>query len=404
MIRIAVAVLSLASAATAQLPAIRSVRLDAATRDSFPALTDIRPLSDGRVMVNDPVARRVSTFDSKLRTAVVLFDSTTLRPLAYPRGLSRLVVARGDTTFLVDPETRGFRVIDPSGVVVRRQSIMNAADVYPMGGHFANTGLDPLGRVVFAELVRPTFRVGGPPQSVSGLNILRVGFDRISRDTLATIASPPGMVMMASSVSVEANRIRINASPVQRITPTLPIFDAGDDWALLSDGTVAIVRVADYHIDWIEMDGRRHSTPPVAWPWRVLSAADKERLVDSVRAQNDSQHVIRRDTAVTRPPPGFEIGPPVISPDLPDSVPPFVRLHGHADLNGRIWIREGPSIVGRPVGHPVYDIIDRTGRIVDRVQLPDGRGLAGFGPGGAIYAFAQAPTSVKIERYILGPR
>ena len=49
-----------------------------------------------------------------------------------------------------------------------------------------------------------------------------------------------------------------------------------DDWAILSDGSLAIVRPNDYHIDWVYPDGRRVSTPKMPFDWRRLTDADKQ--------------------------------------------------------------------------------------------------------------------------------
>jgi len=75
-----------------------------------------------------------------------------------------------------------------------------------------------------------------------------------------------------------------------------------------------------------------------------------------------------------------------------------------ADVNGRIWLHEGPPINGLPPGNGnrTYDIIDKTGQIVDRVQLPDGTMLAGFGPKGLVYLLAlKNHMTATIERAIL---
>jgi hypothetical protein len=36
-------------------------------------------------------------------------------------------------------------------------------------------------------------------------------------------------------------------------------------------------------------------------------------------------------------------------------------------------------------GGPVFDIVSRAGVLVDRVELPSGYSIAGFGPGKVIY-------------------
>jgi hypothetical protein len=46
----------------------------------------------------------------------------------------------------------------------------------------------------------------------------------------------------------------------------------------------------------------------------------------------------------------------------------------------------------------VYDVISRKGELVHRVQLPAGRQIAGFGPGGVVYLAAREGREVFLEK------
>jgi hypothetical protein len=65
---------------------------------------------------------------------------------------------------------------------------------------------------------------------------------------------------------------------MQRSAPLAAI----DDWAVLSDGTIAIVRGADYHVDFIRPDGSKSATGKMAFDWKRLSDEDKFAIVDSI--------------------------------------------------------------------------------------------------------------------------
>jgi hypothetical protein len=43
-------------------------------------------------------------------------------------------------------------------------------------------------------------------------------------------------------------------------------------------------------------------------------------------------------------------------------------------------------------------VINRKGELVDRVQIPSGRQIVGFGPKGAVYLANRDGTSLTIER------
>ena len=49
-------------------------------------------------------------------------------------------------------------------------------------------------------------------------------------------------------------------------------------------------------------------------------------------------------------------------------------------------------------GGPVYDVINRKGELVDRVQIPVGRTIIGFGPTGSVYLINRDGTTVSLER------
>ena len=49
-----------------------------------------------------------------------------------------------------------------------------------------------------------------------------------------------------------------------------------DDWAVLPDGTIAIVR-KDYHVDFVDADGKRTSAPKIPFDWQRLTDSAKSR-------------------------------------------------------------------------------------------------------------------------------
>jgi hypothetical protein len=47
---------------------------------------------------------------------------------------------------------------------------------------------------------------------------------------------------------------------------------------------------------------------------------------------------------------------------------------------------------------PVYSVIDRSGALVDRVMIPAGTAIAGFGPGGVVYLGRREGGTVQLLR------
>ena len=64
------------------------------------------------------------------------------------------------------------------------------------------------------------------------------------------------------------------------------------------------------------------------------------------------------------------------------------------DLDGNLWVRT--TIVVN--GGPIYDVIDASGKMVDRVVLPAGRVIAGFGKGGVVYMGVRETGGVRLEQ------
>jgi hypothetical protein len=97
------------------------------------------------------------------------------------------------------------------------------------------------------------------------------------------------------------------------------------------------------------------------------------------------------------PPPPTIRQPVIWDPlDLPDYRPPFGQAATRADLDGNLWIR---ITLPRPVpGGPVYDVVSRVGQLVQRLQLPTGYTLVGFGKGRVVYVTMRDAQGIHVAR------
>src|SRR5438270_4437800 len=71
----------------------------------------------------------------------------------------------------------------------------------------------------------------------------------------------------------------------------------------------------------------------------------------------------------------------VAASELPDYRPAINIGSAKADADGNLWIRTSATRPGAVAG-PIYDVVNRKGELVDRVQIPSGRQIVGFGKGG----------------------
>src|SRR5262249_44176862 len=161
-------------------------------------------------------------------------------------------------------------------------------------------------------------------------------------------------------------------------------FNMSDEWSLLSDGTVAIVRVHDYHIDWIDPDGTKRTSLKMPIDWRRYTDAEKTQRVDSLRRAADDQikRSIAQQTAAGGPQIKMDLS---IVPDseFPQFWPPIEPGSVLSDLEGHVWIL--PTTSTNVANGFTYDVVNRKGEIVERVQLPKDHVLVGFGPHNAVY-------------------
>ncbi|MDB4914585.1 MAG: hypothetical protein JWM95_2229 [Gemmatimonadetes bacterium] len=85
--------------------------------------------------------------------------------------------------------------------------------------------------------------------------------------------------------------------------------------------------------------------------------------------------------------------------DLPDYKPPFATNAVRADGDGNLWVKiNTPTPMA---GGPVYDLINRKGELADRLQLPPGYNLVGFGAGRVVYLAMRDAKGQHLARVVL---
>jgi hypothetical protein len=437
------------SVCQAQMPAIRQLGpVTAVGKDALGAVTTVRPLPGGRVLVNDIVGRRVVMLDSSLSSLTVIADTTSATANAYGVRPGGLIAYRGDSTLFIDPASLSMLLIDPNGKIGRVMSAPRANDVgFLVGGPFGNPGFDAQGRLIYRA--PPRFQFSGPRPSGNALpqiptppdSAALVRFDLATRklDTVTWFKTP----------KVNLN---INRSPTGdiRVVSNVNPLPQGDDWAILPDGTIALVRGRDFHVDWVGPQGITPA-PKIPFDWERLTDEGKVALIDSARVALEKMRasgqfnvgfapVARGTGEMISGSPGREtprdgapregggsaagagagsgtmtvttngnttvtaVGaggggplPPltmVSASELPDYKPAFTPGSTRADADGNLWIRTSQNVAGRPV----YDVVNRKGELIDRVQLPQNRVLAGFGPNGTVYLAVRDGTTAHLEK------
>lgn len=420
-----------------QRPAIRPIgAVVAKAAEPFAGINGVRQLSDGHVLVNDIGKRRVLMFDPSLGTFTVIADSTSATANAYSGRFGGIIAYKGDSTIFVDPTSLSMLVIDGSGKVARVMSVPRSQDAGALA--IGNSTIDAAGRLVYRappNFRPPNFAGGVPtaPDIPDSAAIVRIDLATRKLDTAGFIKTP--------KLKFDISRDDNGGVRIQTQTNPLPIID---DWAVLPDGTIAFVRGHDYHVDYVNPDGTKTSAAKIPFEWQRMTDDDKVAFLDSLKAARARlgtnaptigfggggagggapQMVIvggtapaggggaGRDGGGARGDAGnIRINGPgggpagnvqlnfVPASELPDYKPPFFGGNIRADTEGNLWIRTIPTKA--IPGGPVYDVINRKGELVERVQLPENRTLIGFGAGGTAYLSVRdspTATSVYLER------
>jgi hypothetical protein len=352
----------------------------------------VRAVSGGRVLVNDQVGRRILLFDSTLAVIATPFDSAGGGTNSYGSRSLGLIPQRADTTYVAEPTSLSFIVLDRDGKQVRVESAPRSNDFGSLAAvNFGFPRFDPFGRLVYranARPVPPTPRADGtlpPVQPIDSSLIMRMNFETRGVDTIARIR--------ISSLRNVVDTLEGGKTRGRMIFEVLPNID---EWTVLEDGTVAIVRGTDYHIDWYAPDGTRTSTPKMPMDWLRLTDDDKQQKVDSARATYEGGRTPEtRARALATNAPQIDFVDPK---ELPDYVPPVRPAGVKADPDGNVWILPSTSsFAGGPRGL-MYDVANRKGEIIERVRFPEGRVLAGFGENGTIYMLAHHNGAYWLER------
>jgi hypothetical protein len=370
-------------------------------------------LSDGRVFVNDIVARKVVLFDSTLATARMVTDSASVTATAYGFGAGALIPFHGDTALFLDPQSSAMPVLSPAGRIARVMATPRPNNrPVAAGSLYFTPGFDAAGRLLyFLPQSMTVSRETLPPNAtttriVDSALIVRYDFAAHVYDTVATIRMPKSRQTVRTDEEGRIYSLRsLTADP-------LPVVD---DWVVRGDGSLVIVRGRDFHVDWMDGNGKWSSAPKMAFDWQHLDDTQKQVLIDSAAAANKA----RLDSMIAgtssgslgggvavgrggggggegvppqRPPPQFD--DPKIEPnEVSDYRPPFPHGATRVDADGNLWIRTTTIVSGQPV----YDLVNPRGELFDRVQLPPFRTIAGFGPGVVYMAVKDAGGVVHLE-------
>lgn len=379
---------------------------DATAADRFGNIFNVRQIANGRVLVNDGARHQLSLLDAKLANRAIVLDSLSEGGQFYGTYRTPLIPYLGDSTFFPDMASKTLLLIDGAGKVVRAVAAPKARDL-PIYLFRSQSGVDVRGNLIYRAQYARENQIGEYldviPQFSDSEPLVRANFETRTVDTIASVKIEPFNGYTASKDS--AGNIMTDAAGRRIPTITSKPLNTIDEWSALSDGSIAIVRGHDYHVDIIQPDGKKISAPKLPFDFRRLTDEDKQQLLDSAKAAESKR---RREVAAEPIRPrnigggrGAATGggggglPPVVpfyeyqpASQMPDYYPPIRVGATKPDADGHLWIL--PTTSARSLkGELVYDVVNNRGAMIERVRMPVGRSVAGFGRGGIVYLMSQ---------------
>jgi hypothetical protein len=236
-------------------PPIRKITTAAAvSTEPLGGINSVIELRDGRVLVNDGTRRRLLVMDTTLSKVEVVLDSIAEVANTYGTRAGTLIPYHGDSVLFVDPTSYAMIVLDPTAKIARVRSVWRAQDLFLFtspNNVYGYPATDAKGRIVYRIFAQPAPPKVAPPPGVpyfppdpDSAFIVAMDIETRKLDTLGAIRTPKTL-----------NTIKQTQEGFFSFTSAINPMPSTDEWAVLSDGTVAFVRGRDYRGDYLHGDG-----------------------------------------------------------------------------------------------------------------------------------------------------
>ena len=375
----AVAIAGLISKPGYAQPALAKLRPPTATLDeAFTQVAGLRELADGRVIVTDAPEVRVVVADFATRRVEPIGrqgrgPGEFVRPGGlYAFGDDRTLLAdNGAVRWLILSGTRIVETVPPDDPAVTATfagtryadshgTVAGWAVDKPVPG-IQDAGVHDSGTVVFVD--RRTGRI----------------------DTVAKVVRTPQRFFAWTDPSTGETSFRAAAAA----------FATSEDFLLFNDGWLAVVRLNPYRVDWRDPRGSWTHGAPLPVP--AIRVTDREKAF----------YVERFARAANAP---FVVSPSVPADlraailgaarrrwtEFPDFVPPIQGMSSLPAPEGRVVIPRTPTAAWPD---PTYDVVDRDGKLVARLQLARGERIVGFGKTSVYVAARDADDLEQLRRH-----
>lgn len=329
--------------------------------EPFTGAFDARELADGRLVVFDVKDNTLSFVSSDL-SSVKAISRQGSGPTEFRR-ITQILPRRGDSTLAYDVMNARFLVIDGNGTAVSTTSLREASAGMPVGP-MAVKGYDPSGRLLYQGM---KIQMGprGPALSDTSA-VLRLDPARKAVDTLTSVRiGSPGMAM-SGDPQKGTGAVRL----------TVPAYPIVDEWGLLPDGRIIVVRGDTYTLEFISGPGKVGSTVKVPYEPVKVTNADKVKMKET-RAEMQKE-VSKAMAGVSSMVPKGKM--PSMAVDEPTEWPDVKPAIGQGSLkiapDGEIWVMR---LREAKFDGQSWDVFTNAGVLKMRVELPAKAKLVGIG-------------------------
>lgn len=340
--------------------------------EAFTRVATLRELKDGRVLVVDEREGGIRLLDFT-SGAMKPVGRTGAGPAEYARA-GRLVALPGDSSALHDPGNARYLVIKPDGTP-GETFMLDERVRFTLGGRGSvPRGTDARGYIYFQGAPLTTGSGDTPPVPLDSAPVMRYDRRTAKLDTLAWLQFAKGNTRVAPGPDGRGLSITVGAHA----------YPANDDWGVMPDGSIAVVRAKDYHVDRYSITGTRTQGSPV----RATPVPVTETEKEAWRSERRGRAVSRTTGAIAT---NF------FEPEWPVSMPPFALFSTFASPKGELWVLRSHKAADAPV----YDVFNATGSLSSRVALPARTRLVGFG-NGTVYLVRRDDDDLEwLQRYRL---
>ena len=400
---------------------------EAQTLAQFASVASVRETSAGNVMVVDDQRKQLIVFDHAFANPTVALDSASMVSHGFAHWTMKIAPFIGDSSIFVDGKTMSLVVLDGTGVPARTIRMTTPLEAVWMS---SMRGVDAKGNVLYSSLIdgadmRDVQK--GMQNGVHTASVMRFNLKSSARD----------IVTHYSAQSSLRSTTRTDKTGVKHTVAIVNPLAQSDDWAVLSDGSIAVVFGVDYHVEVLQPNGKALPATTLPFETHTLTNAEKQAIVDSARAMQTAAasdesspifrlfevtagvqaagqagminstggHIVIRQDSVSNTPSAPDAAVPARSSKLSapvsftppplaiefvpmdemnNTIPVFAAGAIKPDRDARAWILT-TSRAGLKPGESLYDVIDNHGELIEHVRVPAGRSIAGFGRGGVVY-------------------